>query len=452
MSKIQIDFSKSRGRIKPMHAVNNAPSGSMRSIYRTNYDLFRRAHIPYCRSHDASFYFEYGGEFTVDVHRIFRDFNADVNDPASYLFSATDRYIKSIYAVGAEPFFRLGASIEHNEKDGTIPPKDNLKWAQICEHIIMHYNEGWADGFNYNIKYWEIWNEPECTNSDGTHPCWQGTFDEFIEFYVTVHGHLKNKFPDLKIGGPAFCSTFNVSVVYPFFTALKNAGIKPDFYSFHGYCNNAYDIRDMGYKADSLTKEFGWDGVELILNEWNLVEGWDGKEYIDTLRAIKGLKSSSFIAASMMMAQNSPIDMFMYYDARPSDWCGMFDTTFLTPLKGYYPFEMFGALYLMGEEVESVSDDIVLNVVAARNNGNSDECGMGGCMMTYYDCAETCGEKDVTLTLANIPLGTNKLEYYLLDEAHDMTLMRTETLASGVAGVTVDLHLDLFATVFIKLL
>ena len=58
---------------------------------------------------------------------------------------------------GTETFFRLGQTIEHQiKKHGTLPPSDFGKWAQICEHIIMHYNEGWADGYNLGIKYWEI--------------------------------------------------------------------------------------------------------------------------------------------------------------------------------------------------------------------------------------------------------------------------------------------------------
>ncbi|MBI4578450.1 MAG: hypothetical protein HY718_02035 [Planctomycetes bacterium] len=43
--------------------------------------------------------------------------------------------------------------------------KDFAKWAKICVNIIRHYNEGWADGFHYNIRYWEIWNEPNVGNS-----------------------------------------------------------------------------------------------------------------------------------------------------------------------------------------------------------------------------------------------------------------------------------------------
>ena len=180
MTSIQIDLSKTRGPIKPMHAVNNGPAGSeVRGT--SNLERFRDAGIPFARNHDASFYAGYGGEHTVDVHRIFKNFDADENDPKSYVFAPTDNYLASIEAAGCKTFYRLGASIEHDWKEGTYPPKDFLKWARICEHIIRHYTEGWADGFTYDIPYWEIWNEPDCRNRDGSNPCWQGTDEQFIE-------------------------------------------------------------------------------------------------------------------------------------------------------------------------------------------------------------------------------------------------------------------------------
>ena len=53
MTNITIDLSKTLGKIKPMHAVNNGPSGSeVRGT--SNFPLFREAGIPYVRNHDAS--------------------------------------------------------------------------------------------------------------------------------------------------------------------------------------------------------------------------------------------------------------------------------------------------------------------------------------------------------------------------------------------------------------
>ena len=154
MQNVSVDFAKKLGKMKPMHAVNNGPVYKFAEDQRvTNIDAFREAGIPYARTHDASFYSDYGGEHTVDVVAIFPDFTKDPNDPASYDFTLTDEYMKVMIFAGVEPFYRLGNKIEHwPKKYGTLPPPDFKKWAVICEHIIRHYTEGWADGFRYDMK------------------------------------------------------------------------------------------------------------------------------------------------------------------------------------------------------------------------------------------------------------------------------------------------------------
>lgn len=79
-------------------------------------EAYKEARIPYARNHDASFCEDYGGEYTVDVHRIFRDFDADVNNCNSYDFEETDKYILSTEAVGTKTFYRLGSRIEPGKK------------------------------------------------------------------------------------------------------------------------------------------------------------------------------------------------------------------------------------------------------------------------------------------------------------------------------------------------
>ena len=56
---------------------------------------------------------------------------------------------------GAEVYYRVG---EVGRK--TKPPADFDKYARVVKHIAMHYNQGWDNGFHYNIRYWEFWNEP----------------------------------------------------------------------------------------------------------------------------------------------------------------------------------------------------------------------------------------------------------------------------------------------------
>lgn len=80
------------GPVKPMHAVNNGPAHALSNRSINNHEAWREAGIPYARNHDASLYPGYGLEHVVDISAVFPDFNADVNDPASYDFVLTDEY------------------------------------------------------------------------------------------------------------------------------------------------------------------------------------------------------------------------------------------------------------------------------------------------------------------------------------------------------------------------
>ena len=149
-NKIIVDFDKIKGKIKPMHGVGQPP------MIRLDFSMFeylKEAKIPYSRLHDVAG--PYGGYRFVDIPNLFRDFDADPFDPESYDFAFTDLLITALIENGVEPFFRLGVTIENNvsvKAYRVFPPKDNLKWAQICEGVIRHYTEGWANGFQPESK------------------------------------------------------------------------------------------------------------------------------------------------------------------------------------------------------------------------------------------------------------------------------------------------------------
>lgn len=143
----------------------------------------------------------------------FSNFDADENAEESYDFAFTDVFLKKLVSFGVKPFFRLGVSIENYQAIKAYyiyPPKDFLKWARICEHIIRHYNEGWANGFYFGIEYWEIWNEQDNFPDICDKQQWKGTAEQFYEFYTTAANYLKTAFPHLKIGGYASCGFYAV--------------------------------------------------------------------------------------------------------------------------------------------------------------------------------------------------------------------------------------------------
>ena len=193
MSNVQIVTYKTVKPMKPMHAGGQPPLGSSRRMNEF-FHYLTEAGIPYSRLHDVGGLF---GSFRfVDVPNIFRDFDADENDPASYDFTFTDLLIETLIEANVEPYFRLGVTIEcqaHIKAYRIFPPKDFEKWASVCEHIVRHYTKGWANGYHYKITYWEIWNEPDDCSCQ---PCWRGTNEEYYRLYSTTAKLIKQHHPE----------------------------------------------------------------------------------------------------------------------------------------------------------------------------------------------------------------------------------------------------------------
>ena len=177
-AEVKIDFGRPVGPVKRVNGVGQPPLvGKLASWPMLHY--LKEAGIPYSRLHDVGGWL--GGGLFVDIPNLFPNFDADENDPKSYRFAYTDSLMKALDENGVEPFFRLGVTIENFVERGyppvnIMPPKDYAKWGRICEHVIRHYTEGWADGFKMKIAYWEIWNEPENHPEIGKNPMWRGDY------------------------------------------------------------------------------------------------------------------------------------------------------------------------------------------------------------------------------------------------------------------------------------
>ena len=368
---VTVDMKAEVGPVKPMNSVNNGPSVSKPGgdQVRGNFEEYRAARFPMARLHD-SINSVSGGAHCVDVNAVFPDFDADENDPKNYDFVFTDHYLDAIRRAGTEVFYRLGQTIEHGPKKyGVLPPKDFAKWARICEHIIRHYNEGWGWGTDtayttvniawsnqFNVVYWEIWNEPDLDRSYTGLPknprTWGGSVTNFFELYTTAAKHLKAKFPNLKIGGPALCGDWLYAK--RFLEYCRDHGAPVDFFSWHIYSRTPEAIARQCDEKRKLLDDLGFAKTESILNEWNYVKGWTD-DWVYSLRVESGgknLKGACYIASTMVLCQNRPLDHLMFYDARLN--CAMnnlFDMVTFWPMKGYYPFYAWAKLLDRGTQV-----------------------------------------------------------------------------------------------------
>ena len=351
---LRLDCSQYTGRIKPLHGVNNCP-------VRFNDEKipeFEEAGIPFVRTHDSGG--PYGCNILIDIPNIFRDFNADPDDPASYDFAFTDVYLRNLLNSGCRIFYRLGITIENFYRIKayrTAPPKNPQKWARICEGIIRHYNEGWANGFHYGIEYWEIWNEPE------NPPMWSGTMEQYFELYSVTAKYLKQQFPSIKVGGYASCGFYSVtregtSEFYQgflrwfdaFLADVKKKKAPLDFFSWHLYTSDVNELIAHAEYVDGKLKDAGFSRTENIFNEWNyLYRSSSGDIAYD---AMKEMPAALFVAEAFCRMQDSPIDKAMYYDAEPTrTYCGLFYFPSQKVTPTYYAFRMFNELYRRANRV-----------------------------------------------------------------------------------------------------
>lgn len=418
MAKIIVNANKKLGRVKEINGITNGPI-SMGGFFNMS-EQYKDLGFPFVRLHDT----DYPYPQQIDIPQIFRNFDADPYDPENYDFILTDQYITAIVETGAKIIYRLGTSIEHmKQKRFIFPPKDFEKWAIVCEHIIAHYNEGWASGFEYGIKYWEIWNEPEDWYGR-RRLMWIGTAEEYYRLYDVATKHLKKRFGDrIKVGGYA-CTNLRgfkedatdyykylLGYYHDFLAYIREHKSPLDFFSFHNYSDIPELTLECADYARRTLDEAGFDGAELVLDEWNSDFG-----SIAQYRKMTDMWGATYVGKMLIGLQRSPIDIATYYDGQPTmSFCGLFarDRAILKP---YYTFRFFRYLRELGCEVETLCENKDISVIAASNGEKL------GVMIVNI------GEKtELELDFANASPKSMKVS--LLDDEGDERVVAEEVLS-----------------------
>jgi len=228
---LEVDFAVAQGELRALHGINKGPLAPNGLVDLT--EAQARLRVPSTRLHDC----HHPNPAVVDIHAVFPNPEADPALPGSYDFRATDEYIAAVRATGAEVIYRLGESIEHQTvKRHVFPPRDPARWAETCAGIVRHYNEEWAGGFRYGIRYWEVWNEPNIF-------FWQGPPDMYAELLRQAYAAIKQANPDAVVLG---CSTSGVDL--RFIRRTMELGAPFDVLTVHPYRSAMSDgalVRDL---------------------------------------------------------------------------------------------------------------------------------------------------------------------------------------------------------------
>ena len=424
---LRVDFSRTNGVLRALHGGNNGPLGYGELVNLTAFH--RELAIPITRLHDSAWPYP----DIVDIHAIFRDFNADPARPESYRFGPTDDYLRAITNTGARIVYRLGESIEHAKRKRYVhPPPDAARWTDICLGIIRHFNEGWADGQHLGIRYWEIWNEPENRPA-----MWTGTDTEFYQLYSTASKTIKARWPELKVGGPALghLGEFQEDTLQPsnflrgFMDRIKADRAPLDFFSWHTYTTNASVLVTRARAVRQFLNSEGFRATESHLNEWNYLPDHDWAPMLSASGQTRerwyarqgGAEGAAFAAATLIELQDAPLDMANYYSADNQPF-GLF-TLHGTPKKTFYAFKAFSALLDSPIRVELTGTLPGRLSASASVSANRREA-----MFLVSDTGTMAG--DHSISGENWPWpGGAEAEVFILDARRNLDRVRTERLA-----------------------
>lgn len=410
-----VDFSRETGKIRrELHSSNTAPRLSTRGIYDFT-PRYREMHFTASRTHDWALWNP--GQRMIDTHFIFPLFKEDPQDPTNYFFDSSDEMIQMCIDAGSRIFYRLGTSIEHSGKRhfNALAPADFEKYAEILAGIVRHYNCGWANGFHHNIEYWEIWNEPDMGPL-----MWDKTLDDYIRFFVTVFKRLKREFPEIKVGGPALC-LWKEDFFEKLCTACTEAGIVPDFVSWHCYTSNARDLIAQPVRAREFMDKHGFAKTELCINEWHYLLTWEGLSasvtpdlYRHSVEGPSGLfsvDSATFNLAVLSGWQETPLDSAFYYGANIDSVWG-FRSHDMDMNKNFYSMKMFGTMITQfPTKCFSESRSGTIYTLAGKS---ADGQRYSLLLTAYQDCGNTI---DIEVNGAD----GRQVEVYALDGTHDFT-------------------------------
>lgn len=183
------------------------------------------------------------------------------------------------------------------------------KGPDIFTALVDRYTNEELWGFNpLQNGYVEIWNEPNIIGintvvKDGGFPnpanneqyeysaespnyMWDGTPEQFYEFFANTAIQLKNTFPEIKIGGPGLhnvglgqpvidppASSYKIEIGFEwtenYLSYLSERDVDLDFFSWHLYESDPEEFLTFYDDTQDLLAKYGYESTEQVISEWN---------------------------------------------------------------------------------------------------------------------------------------------------------------------------------------
>lgn len=272
-------------------------------------------------------------------------------------------------------------------------PTDLDTWGKINGRFASHWKSK-----GYHNSYVEIWNEPDLTNGFFT-----GTLEDYLRIYEYAATPVNTNNGDIKVGGPS--GAFN-GWHQPLADYAKAKGLPLDFLSGHAYGPDySWQLTSMRAALNS----FGNNQAEMLLTEYAPYVPADYQADGPVEKAESAMTFFNALPGMLECPDLTYVNWAQYIDPGffVGDKLGMIDRDSGSRKALFNAFRLYGLM---------PDDRRQLTVSGGNLSGLAS--GNDNCIAAVVWNTETT-EKDVDLTLINIPFENGKLEAYHIDETHN---------------------------------
>ena len=217
-----------------------------------------------------------------------------------------------------------------------------------------------------------------------------------------------------------------------YFTAIlkacREAGVAPDFISWHHYTYKPDVIMNAIRDARKLCDELGFKDCELIIDEWHYLppKGWAGIRSADPdvqtevwsgPASHNGIDSSCFNLTVLSRMQTSALDQNYYYGCCNTGWWGFMDEC-KRKYKVYYGLKLFGDLIRQRSLIceSSGAKDVTVFAVKGADGGRK------AVLVTDYRSGSA---EDISVEVDGVPADA-KVSAWVHDYARDFESVPVE--------------------------
>lgn len=292
--------------IRRLLGVNIGPAPSGNDPKNANLSKqYAQLNVNLVRTHDF-----YG---PLDMAVMYPDRTRDPADPKSYDFTQSDAMWRAIISAGCEPYFRLGDS--WNNAKPPANSQERANWVKAAVEVVRHYRAtDWGVRYASQLRYIEIWNEPD------NQQFWSKprTPQEYFQLYAETARELKQTFPDLIIGAPGLTPAGALAPqgnkwTRDFLDYMKQQNAPLDFLSWHMYSNDPNDwVTAAKFYRGELDAR-GFTRTAQHVTEWNTDVKNKSVTVADALALRTGGKGAAILTAAWIAMQQNGVEVATFY-------------------------------------------------------------------------------------------------------------------------------------------